>query len=164
MAASRTAALLWPTHHAMKPAPIDASSRATCSGPPVASVPNRTMVSPISEMRIRITTTDSAKVGGRTCRPLVVLSATRHARSVRTGNHPTDLGQCADRCSFAGSVCEVDGGLHLGAHRAGGEGRAGQLAGGHLFEPPLLWRPELEVDAVDVGRHDKQVGLQLTCQ
>src|SRR5262245_45662128 len=124
MAASRTAALLWPTHHAMKPAPIDASSKATCSGPPVASVPNRTIVSPISEIRIRITTTDSAKLGWRTCRPLVAFSATRHARSVCAADDPTYLGQRADRRSFAGPLCKVHGRLHLGAHRASGEGPA----------------------------------------
>src|SRR6187551_2643323 len=115
MAASRISAVRRPSHHATDPAPSADSSSATCSGPPVASVPNRTMVRPMIAISSRITKTDCANVGWRAGLTEAGLSATRHARSVSTGHDSADLGQRADGGAFVGSLHKVDGGLDLGA-------------------------------------------------
>ena len=72
-----------------------------------------------------------------------------------------DVGERADGGPLAGRLDEPGRGLDLRAHRPGGEVGCAQLAGGHPVEPALLGRAPALVDAVDVGGHDEQVGVDL---
>src|SRR6476620_9021115 len=171
IAASRIAALVLPSRHDRSPAPSAARSSATWSGPPVASVPNSATVIVIRPMRMAIARIDSASVGLRIvgARPPgsagrsvpTGASATDDGRSVRAGDEAADLCQGADRGPLAGLLGELGRGLDLRSHRARGERGSGELARRGLLDPCLGRRAPVAVDAVDVGRHHEQVGLEL---
>ena len=72
-----------------------------------------------------------------------------------------DVLERPDGRPLAGRLDEAGGGVDLRAHRPGGEVHGPQLRGRDLVEPPLLGRAPVGVDAVDVGRHDEQVGVDL---
>ena len=65
---------------------------------------------------------------------------------------------------LTGGLHEPDGRFDLGPHRAGGEALGPQLVRGHGVEPALLGCSPVLVDAVDVGGHQEQVGLDLAGQ
>src|SRR6187549_48482 len=65
-AASRTRAAVSPFLYATPPATTALPNRATCSGPPVASVPNSAIVSPISATRATTGISASSIDGSRT--------------------------------------------------------------------------------------------------
>src|SRR5436190_10312589 len=85
MAASRTAATVWPFLNATRPAKTAAVINAICRGPSVELVPNSTIVRTMSTIRTTTGATASSRVGRRGCRPIVWLgSATARNRSGRT--------------------------------------------------------------------------------
>ena len=53
---------------------------------------------------------------------------------------------------------------HLGAHRAGREGLRLQLLGCHARQLALLRLAPIEIDAIDIGGDDEQIGLHLARQ
>ena len=72
-----------------------------------------------------------------------------------------DVLERADGRPLPGRLDEAGGGLDLRAHRPGGERPRPQLVGGDPVEPALLGCAPAVVDAVDVGRHDEEVGADL---
>ncbi len=65
MAASRSAAAVWPFLNATSPATIALVSNATCSGPLAASIPNSTIVSVSSAISTSTGMSASRNDGGR---------------------------------------------------------------------------------------------------
>src|SRR5262245_39628724 len=88
-------------------------------------------------------------------------SAADDAGPVGARDEAADLGERPDCGPVAGPLGEVDRGLDLGAHRAGGEGGALELGCRGFADPGLVRPAPVAVDAVDVGGHHEQVGVEL---
>src|SRR6187455_2279803 len=96
-AASRTRAAVSPFLYATPPATTALPNRATCSGPPVASVPNSAIVSPISATRATTGMSASSIDGSRTrdaSSSRIGTSSFMGGRSLRGGHD----GGHRDRC------------------------------------------------------------------
>src|SRR4029453_15068417 len=72
-----------------------------------------------------------------------------------------DLGEAADGCPPAGVFNEPDRCLHLLPHRPRSERECAQFTWRYMLKTMLLRCPPVPVDAVDVRRHDQQVGSYL---